>query len=117
MPLPGVEYRLAHYLMGPGDDVALGRRVLDSLVGRPQRYRDLRPLLRGKTDNQLTIVLRWLVEEGLAFTQGAPGHKGTLYELDILGAFVIRKMAAFEEAEAWRRYVAATGGAVHGPAH
>ena len=115
VPHPGIEYRIAHYLLGPGNDVALARRVIDALVGHPKRYADLRPLLGGKSDNHLTRVVKWLDGTGLVWKRAASDGE-VLYELDALGKSVLRKLAALEEAEAWRRYEVATGESFDEPA-
>lgn len=41
-------------------------RVLHRLLGEPRRFRDLAPLLQGRSENNLTYALKKLVAEGLA---------------------------------------------------
>jgi len=54
---------LAHRSLGKDSD--LDRNVLLTLIGRPQRFSDLEPLLRGRGKNNLTQVLARLESEAL----------------------------------------------------
>lgn len=64
LPEPDHEIKLAHWLLGKESDLDL--RVLESLLGEPKRYRDLRDrLLEGSSDTPLTRALKRLGERGL----------------------------------------------------
>lgn len=64
LPEPEHETKLAHWLLGRESDLDL--RVLETLLGEPKRYRDLRDLLLdGSSDTPLTRALRRLGERGL----------------------------------------------------
>lgn len=64
LPEPEHEIKLAHWLLGRESDLDL--RVLESLLGEPKRYRDLREaLVSGSSDTPLTRALRRLGERGL----------------------------------------------------
>lgn len=62
LPEPDVEYKLAIRLLH--QDPPFDREIMESLVGRPKRYRDLKPLLRGRNDNVLNKALTRLRNEG-----------------------------------------------------
>lgn len=89
---------LAHRLLGKRGD--LDRNVLLTLIGRPRRFRDLEPLLKGRGKNTLTQALRRL--EGEALIQGrldARREPAVLtYELTSFGILVVRNMLALERA-------------------
>ena len=73
----------------------LDRSVALVLVGRPHRYAELRPLLHGKGDNNLTQALRRLRGEGVIqmrtnFRVDAPYD---YYELTDLGIDVVLTLA------------------------
>lgn len=94
LPLPprDVEYRLAFKLLAAGN--ALDREVLLSLVGRPLRYSEMRPLLRGRQDHNLTMALGRLRRDGLLrqrsdVRQSPPVNA---YELSHLGRLVVLRM-------------------------
>ena len=93
-PLPpqDVEFRLAHALLGSTN--ALDRDILIALVGRPRRYSELKPLLREKAENNLTMALDRLRRDGLsAQTVNArrrPPVKA--YQLTELGVLVVFRM-------------------------
>jgi DNA-binding HxlR family transcriptional regulator len=64
LPEPEHEVKMAHWLLGRDSDLDL--RVLETLLGQPKRYRDLRDdLLEGPSDTPLTRALRRLGERGL----------------------------------------------------
>ncbi len=68
-------------------DTDLDHRILVSLKDEPKRYSQLRPLLEGRGDHNLTVSLRRLQEEGLIrrramASQGQDPHR---YELSALG--------------------------------
>jgi DNA-binding PadR family transcriptional regulator len=88
-PEPGMEFRLAHRLMGADSD--LGRRLLGALVGRPRRFAELKPLLGKRTPANLTQALRRLTRDGLIIQRttdwDAPGSK--THELTSLGILVL----------------------------
>lgn len=64
LPEPDHEIKLAHWLLGKESNLDL--RVLESLLGEPKRYRDLRDhLIEGSSDTPLTRALKRLGERGL----------------------------------------------------
>ena len=58
-----VELRLAYQVVAEQGD--LRRTVLHELLGRPKRYAELKPLLRGRRDHNLTVALSRLQRDGL----------------------------------------------------
>ncbi|MFO1533694.1 MAG: hypothetical protein ABR562_08405 [Thermoplasmatota archaeon] len=92
-PQPDLEYRLAYRLLGARSD--LDRRVLGGLVGRPRRFSELKPLLGGRKDANLTQSLARLHGEGLVRTRiqarDAPAIK--VHELTALGSLVVFHIA------------------------
>ena len=63
LPTPDVEYRLALRLLQ--QEPPLDREIVETLVGAPRRYRELKPLLRGRNDNVLTKALLRLRDDGI----------------------------------------------------
>lgn len=63
LPPPDVHLKLAYKLMGRASD--LDQRILYALLGRPKRYSELRPLLGGRRDHNLTVALKRLQLDGL----------------------------------------------------
>lgn len=112
-PEPDLEYRLAHRLLGARSD--LDRRVLGALVGRPRRFSELKQVLGGRKDANLTQSLRRLHRDGLVrsrlLARSRPAVK--VHELTPLGAVVVfhvaRMSTAHESAEALLRGQAAEG--------
>ncbi len=98
MPEPDVEYKLALRLLN--QDPPLDRRILEKLVGRPHRYTELKPLLKGRNDNVLTKALSRMRDEGL-ISQGLNTQTGErryqLTELGKLVVFRIHEMLPYEE--------------------
>lgn len=83
--------KLAHHLLG--SDSPLDLRVLNALVGEPKRFRDLKPLVKGKSDTPLTRSLKRLGETGLirqGMTLDEPGDP-RYYALTKLGIHVVLK--------------------------
>lgn len=110
LPEPELEYRLAVRLLH--QDPPLDREVLESLVGEPRRYRDLKPLLRGRNDNVLNKALNRLREEGV-IKQGVNAKTGerryALTELGKLVVFRLHEMVPHHESiEAYERGVRAS---------
>jgi DNA-binding HxlR family transcriptional regulator len=88
----GIHLRLAYELAAEDGD--LRRGILQELVGRPQRYADLKVLLRGRRDHNLTVALVRLQRDGLISRrtnarQKPPTHT---YELSSLGIQVVLAM-------------------------
>lgn len=106
-PEPDIEYRLAHRLLGARSD--LDRKVLGALVGRPRRFSELKEVLGGRKDANLTQSLRRLQRDGLVRTRlHARVHPVVkVHELTPLGClvvFLVAQMAtAHESAEALLR--------------
>jgi DNA-binding HxlR family transcriptional regulator len=112
LPAPNEEYRLAHLLLGKKND--LDRRILIALVGRPRRFSELEPLLKGKAKNNLTTALHRLREQGL-IDQRIEAKKQpatSRYELSELGILVVFRMnqmiPAHESAQAMRKGISAS---------
>ena len=87
-PIPDEDLRLAHRLLGTRN--TLDRDVLLALVGKPRPFGELRPLLGGKRDHNLTMSLHRLRRDGLtrprvAFRRGA----ATEHELSTQGIRVV----------------------------
>lgn len=92
LPEPEHELKLAHWLLGRDSDLDL--RLLETLLGEPKRYRDLRDLLApGSSDTLLTRALQRLGERGLV-RQGMnlddPGDP-RYYAATSLGVLVVLK--------------------------
>lgn len=70
-------------------------RVLDAVVGQPRRYSELRPLLAGKADHNLTKALERLTRLG-ALSQRShaeAGKRTDVYALTSLGDAIRLAMA------------------------
>lgn len=90
LPAPDIEYRFALRLLQ--QDPPLDREILEMLVGQPQRYRDLRPLLMGRNDNVLTKALTRLRDDGL-IKQGVDlDAEQFRYALTALGKLVVFRL-------------------------
>jgi DNA-binding HxlR family transcriptional regulator len=110
LPPKDLEYKLAVRLLN--QEPALDRRIVEALVGRPARYRDLRPLLGGRNDNVLTKALARLRTEGV-IKQGlildTKERKYALTELGKLVVFRLHEMVPHRESiEAYERGVKAS---------
>lgn len=72
----------------------LDRRILYELLGRPKRYSDLKHLLEGKHDNNLTVALERLRKNGLvgrwSDLRNTPPTQE--YEITDLGILVVLTM-------------------------
>lgn len=111
MPRQDVEYALAARLLT--QETGLDRAIVERLVGRPCRYSELKPLLRGRNDNVLNKALARLREEGV-IQQGVDlktGHKS--YSLTTLGKLVVFRLHEMvphrESILAYERGLAALG--------
>jgi DNA-binding HxlR family transcriptional regulator len=102
-PEPDMEYRQAHHLLG--SDNPLDREILESLVGRPHRFSELKPLLKAKRDHNLTMALERLRRDGLIAQRVDARRKPVVksYELTHLGILVVLRMQqmipAYESAQ------------------
>lgn len=100
---PGIpeahELQLAHELLGQGE--GLQAKILHRLIGRPLRYSELKPLLEGRSDNNLTVALRRLQEMGLVSRRTDARRKPPVhaYELTPLGVQVILAMESIRPIE------------------
>lgn len=111
------EYETAAHLLG-GHKVE--REVLFRLVGRPQRYGDLKPALRGQNDTALTRALSRLTDDwGLVDrrTEIKGGREIDLYEINALGIHVLflldRLRPVQETAQLTKAYLEAQRAAAH----
>lgn len=99
--------RRAYELVAEAGD--LRRLVLFDLMGRPRRYHELKPLLRGRRDHNLTVALTRLQRDGLIHRRTDARQRPILhtYELTPLGIQVILGMQAIrplhEALESYRR--------------
>src|SRR5687768_16064616 len=91
-PAEDVEYPHAHRLLG--QDNPLARRIVEDLVGRPRRYGELKGLLDGKRDHNLTMALDRLRRDGLVDQRVDASTKPLVksYELTNLGVQVVLRM-------------------------
>jgi DNA-binding HxlR family transcriptional regulator len=91
-PAPDVEYHHAHRLLGQTNP--LDRSILEILVGRPRRYGDMRILLDGKRDHNLTMALERLRRDGLVDQRVDASTRPPVkaYELTQLGIQVVLRM-------------------------
>lgn len=108
-PAPDAELAIAVRLLQQENGLDL--RVLDALVGRPQRYAELRPLLEGRNDTVLNRALARLRDEGVIEQRLELGTKQKLYALTALGKLVLFRVQQMrphhESIEAYRRGEAA----------
>lgn len=90
LPEPDTEYRLALRLLQ--QEPPLDREIIEALVGQPHRYRDLKPLLRGRNDNVLNKALARLRDDGI-IKQGIHLETGEKrYALTELGKLVVFRL-------------------------
>lgn len=91
-PAEDVEYHHAHRLLG--QDNPLDRRIVEDLVGRPRRYGELKGLLDGKRDHNLTMALDRLRRDGIIDQRIDVATKPPVksYELTNLGIQVVLRM-------------------------
>lgn len=86
-PEAGLEMVLARRIHNARSN--LMEEILDHMAGRPQRYADLQPLLRGRNTNVLNKALKKLAGEGLVDQYGDPGDSESMrYQLTSLGVAV-----------------------------
>ena len=98
LPPPDWDVTLAHRLLGKRSD--LDRNILLTLIGRPQRFSGLEPLLRGRGKNTLTQALKRLEGDGLiqARLNARRDPPVAAYELTSFGILVVRNVMALERA-------------------
>jgi DNA-binding HxlR family transcriptional regulator len=79
---------------GVEEDGDLRRGILHELLGKPRRYADLKALLRGRRDHNLTVALTRLQRDGLIDRRTNARQKPIVhtYELSPLGIQVILAM-------------------------
>ncbi len=89
VPERNAEFHLAHRLMAADGD--LDRRVLGTLVGRPRRFAELKPLLGKRTEANLTQALQRLTRDGLIIQRAADWDDPSIktHELTPLGTLVL----------------------------
>lgn len=94
-----VELRLAYDLVARRSGLA--SEVLFALLGRPKRYSELRPLLRGRRDHNLTVALRWLEENGMLDRRTDARRRPVVdtYELTPLGIQVVLALRSIRPLE------------------
>jgi DNA-binding HxlR family transcriptional regulator len=110
VPRKDAELALAVRLLD--HDTSLDLDVVDALVGQPLRYTDLKPLLRGRSENVLNRALTRLRDEGLIEQRLDLIGKTRVYALTTLGKLVfsrIQQMRPYHEGiQALRRGHAAS---------
>lgn len=90
LPEQDLEYRIAARLLT--QEPPLDRQVVEEVMGRPRRYSELQPLLKGRNDNVLNKALARLRDEGV-IQQGLDYVKDQkTYSLTALGKLVIFRM-------------------------
>lgn len=94
-PAEGHEARLAYEIMAESSGMRLA--VLHELLKGPKRFRDLKPLVEGRSDTHLTRALgkltdAGLVRQGLDFTKGDDAR---YYAPTGLGVAVVLKAHEF----------------------
>lgn len=102
-----VHLRLAYEIIAEEGD--LRRGVLLELVGHPRRYAELKPLLKGRRDHNLTVSLTRLQRDGLVDRRTDARRRPLVhtYELTPLGIQTVLAMQAIrpvhEAVEAYHR--------------
>lgn len=86
-PAPDEELAIAVRLLD--HPTGLDLRILDALVGQPQRYSELRPLLDGGNDNTLNRALERLRDEGTIEQRLDLQRRQKVYALTALGKLVL----------------------------
>lgn len=96
LPPAGIERTLAHHFLGRPN--ALAKNILYSLIGGRRRFADLRPLLGGKSDNNLADALELLMDEHVVdqFIEVRTKPSTKLYELSPFGLLVVDWMRRYE---------------------
>lgn len=110
LPHKNAEHALALKLLARESELDLG--IIDSLVGRPQRYSDLSPLLKGRNDKVLDRALARLQNDGLIQQGYDLPSKQKRYSLTAIGKLVlyrVQQLRPFEEnLQAYRQAQAAS---------
>lgn len=97
-PEPGLELHLARRIHAARS--RLEEEILDQLAGRPRRYADLQPWLRGRNTNVLNKALRSLSNEGLIDQYGDPEEpRSSKYQMTSLGTAVLYALIELRFAE------------------
>ncbi len=96
LPPPAIERTLAHHFLGRPN--ALAKNILYSLIGGRRRFAELRPLLAGKSDNNLADALELLKDEHVVdqFIDVRTRPATKLYELSPFGLLVVDWMRRYE---------------------
>ncbi len=98
LPTKNAEHALALQLLGRESELDLD--IVDSLVGQPQRYSDLKPLLKGRDDKVLDRALARLQHDGLIQQGYDPSSKQKRYALTAIGKLVlyrVQQLRPYEE--------------------
>ena len=95
MPIPGIERKLAHHLLGRENPIA--RQVLYALLGGPRRHAELKPYA-GNSPNNLTQALDLLRAEHLIVDVSDRRQKPVqvAYQLTTFGLLVVDWMRRYE---------------------
>lgn len=108
LPPKNAEHALALQILA--QESTLDWDIVDALVGQPQRYSDLRPLLRGRDDKVLDRALSRLQDHGIIQQGYDVSSKQKRYALTAVGKLVLYRaqqlrpyeenLEAFEKARA-----------------
>lgn len=90
LPAPDAELALAVRLLD--GDSNLDLRILDRLVGEPQRYTALKPALNGRNDTVLNRALARLRASGLIVQRLDLQNRQKMYGLTTLGKLVLYRV-------------------------
>lgn len=95
---PNKTLQTAHRLLGK--ESPLDRQILQKVLGSPARFRELRPLIEGRSDNVLTLALDRLEDEGLIKRRADASGDAVVprYHVTDFGTQVLATMDLLEEA-------------------
>ncbi len=95
-PEPDLPKALAISILGRDTD--LDRRILSALAEEPHRYSELKPLLGGRGDHNLTVALQRLQDKGVVERRTSAREHPVVhrYSLSSLGEHVLRYVEGIE---------------------
>lgn len=96
-PEPDLPVKRACRIIAQGTDI--DERVLRSLAEGAKRYSELKPVLDGRHDHNLTVALKRLQEEGLVRRRSGRGDGRGIhrYELSGLGHQTLRMIGRIRD--------------------
>ncbi|MEA3204164.1 MAG: hypothetical protein QOI63_1844 [Thermoplasmata archaeon] len=89
VPAQDAEYSLAYELLSKD---GLPKAILETLVGQPQRYSQLLPLIGDRNDEVLTKTLKSMRSKGLLKPGVDLAARQKVYALSALGKLVVFRM-------------------------